>query len=67
LSGTTTTLNTLNTTLTQLGHTTRFLRVSHAFHSPLMNPILEEFRHTAEQLTYHHPHTPVVSDLYGRL
>ncbi|WP_203607032.1 type I polyketide synthase [Streptomyces sp. SID11385] len=61
LSGTTTTLNTLNTTLTQLGHTTRFLRVSHAFHSPLMNPILEEFRHTAEQLTYHHPHTPLIT------
>ncbi|MFE7074191.1 SDR family NAD(P)-dependent oxidoreductase [Streptomyces sp. NPDC057620] len=46
-------------------HTTQ-LHVSHAFHSPHMDPILEEFRTTAHQLTYHPPHTPIISNLTGK-
>ncbi|SDD80489.1 type I polyketide synthase [Actinokineospora iranica] len=49
------------------GHRARRLRVSHAFHSPHMAGVLDEFRAVAATLEFHAPAIPIVSTVTGEL
>lgn len=43
------------------------LRVSHAIHSPLMEPILDEYTAAAARIAFSTPRLPLISNLTGRL
>ncbi|MFE0486293.1 type I polyketide synthase, partial [Streptomyces tendae] len=65
VSGTETGVESVGEHFTGLGRRVSRLRVSHAFHSPLMEPMLDEFRAVVASLSYAEPVVPVVSNVSG--
>jgi acyl transferase domain-containing protein/acyl carrier protein len=51
----------------EAGKRTRRLPVSHAFHSPLMEPMLAAFRAELDQVSFAEPRTGYVTNLAGQL
>uniref|UniRef100_UPI003F82C6D9 beta-ketoacyl synthase N-terminal-like domain-containing protein n=1 Tax=Actinosynnema sp. TaxID=1872144 RepID=UPI003F82C6D9 len=51
--------------LSGLGRRTKSLRVSHAFHSHLLEPVLAEFGEVLAGVRFHRPRLPVLSNLTG--
>ncbi|MFE5915438.1 type I polyketide synthase, partial [Streptomyces wedmorensis] len=49
------------------GRKTKWLNVSHAFHSPHMESVLDEFTTTLNHITFHPPTIPIISNLTGEL
>ncbi|MFG2556040.1 type I polyketide synthase [Streptomyces sp. NPDC048581] len=66
VSGTQTTVDAVLTTAREQGRRATRLRVSHAFHSPLMEPMMAEFAAVAGDLAYRRPRIPAVSTVTGR-
>jgi acyl transferase domain-containing protein len=67
LSGPLADLAVIRTELARAAIACRPLRVSHAFHSPLMEPVLDEFEMLAATLRLREPELPLVSNLTGEV
>ena len=49
------------------GAKSRSLTVSHAFHSPLMDSILDSFERVAKEIRFSEPHIAIVSNVTGKM
>ncbi|RVW09806.1 aminotransferase class I/II-fold pyridoxal phosphate-dependent enzyme [Prescottella agglutinans] len=67
VSGETAVLERIEAALAGRGLRARRLAVSHAFHSPLMEPILDAFAEVAASCSFEAPRIPVYSTVRGRL
>ncbi len=57
----------VQTSLEARGLETRLLQVSHAFHSPLLDPVLDEFEEIARRIPFKAPRRQLVSSLTGEV
>jgi acyl transferase domain-containing protein len=67
ISGSVAAVEAVVATLGQSGVRTSALRVSHAFHSWLMDPILADFRRVASTVTFRQPRKALISNVSGGL
>jgi acyl transferase domain-containing protein len=67
ISGAGTAVSTILATLKEEGIRARELVVSHAFHSPLMAPMLDSFEAVARTVTYQPPRIPLISNVTGQM
>ena len=67
VSGESTALQALLGSCAAAGIQTRPLTVSHAFHSPLMQPMLDEFTAAVRRVTFNPPRIPVISNVTGKV
>jgi natural product biosynthesis luciferase-like monooxygenase protein len=67
LSGPGNALEKIATALRDKGVDSRSLTVSHAFHSPLMEPALEPFGDVLATVRFSKPHTSIVSNVTGQI
>jgi amino acid adenylation domain-containing protein len=66
ISGTITAVTAVGQILQRQGIEMKPLTVSHAFHSSLMEPMLQEFAAIAREVSYHSPQIQVISNLTGQ-
>jgi amino acid adenylation domain-containing protein/thioester reductase-like protein len=65
LSGEKTAIDAVLDELSKRGIASKPLVVSHAFHSPLMDPVLDSFASISHEVEFHAPRIPLVSNLTG--
>lgn len=57
----------ISNTFRENGRRVKILKVSHAFHSPIMDCILEEFERVASEIHFCRPSIPLISNLTGKI
>ncbi len=67
ISGEATAVEAVVLKLKEQGLETRQLNVSHGFHSPLMEPMLDDFAKVASEVQYSSPSIKLISNLTGKL
>ncbi|MFE0026413.1 SDR family NAD(P)-dependent oxidoreductase [Amycolatopsis sp. NPDC059021] len=67
LSGDTAAVEAIGAELAAQGRKTKRLRVSHAFHSPHMDAMLDDFQAVVKEFAFAPPTIPIVSTLTGKL
>lgn len=67
LSGRSSAVDAIVAKLRERGIETRPLNVSHAFHSPLMDPMLDAFERVLREVTFNRPALKLISNLTGKL
>lgn len=67
ISGERAAVETLSAEFAAAGARVTPLRISHAFHSPLMDPVLDEFEREVAKVEWADPHTVLISNLSGRV
>ncbi len=67
IAGNSQTLEIIKAKLAQIDISSTLLDVSHAFHSPLMKPMLQDFSKIAAEITYTAPQIPLVSNVTAQL
>ncbi|NES90425.1 MAG: acyltransferase domain-containing protein, partial [Okeania sp. SIO2B9] len=65
ISGATPEIAEIVSLLTAKGIKTTTLKVSHGFHSPVMQEMLNSFETQARQISYHAPEIPIISNVTG--
>ncbi|MFO0949456.1 MAG: KR domain-containing protein, partial [Planctomycetota bacterium] len=66
ISGEVHAVNTVLAALKQAGIESRLLTVSHAFHSPMIEPMLDSFEKFAQSIHYSAPRTELISNVTGK-
>ncbi|MEL7406510.1 MAG: alpha/beta fold hydrolase [Cyanobacteria bacterium J06558_2] len=67
ISGNTATVQEVASKFESQGIKSKQLKVDHAFHSPLMQPILEEFGRVAQEISYNLPQIKLISNVTGKV
>lgn len=65
VSGTYRGIDQLEKVLAEKGYESSRLQTSHAFHSPLMDPVVAHFTAGISQITFHPPQIPYISNVSG--
>ncbi|MCP4176477.1 MAG: SDR family NAD(P)-dependent oxidoreductase, partial [bacterium] len=67
VSGSIESIEKLKTELERLGYNTKQIKSTHAFHSHMLEPILDDFKNILKKLNFDNPQIPYISNVTGTM